>query len=44
MKNNNVAQALIVITVFAVGILSFHMIAASDLPEWLKCIFLNASR
>lgn len=44
MKNNNVVQALIVFAVFAVGVWSFHMIAASDLPEWLKFILLNASR
>lgn len=39
-----VVQGLIVLTVFAVGMWSYHLIAASDLPECLKFILLSASR
>lgn len=47
MKNESlgyVVQGLLVLAVFAVGMWSYHLIAASDWPEWLKFILLNASR
>lgn len=37
-------QWLIVLAVFTFGIWSYHFIAASDLPEWIKFCLLNANR